>query len=116
MERQHCEVKPGGSFERSIARLRGANILAFVLVVFLSSTASAADYLFTRIDVPGALHTQPNGLNDRGEISGSYTHPNPAGSQACRQSTRPCSFGFVLSGGVYRTLDVSEALHTFVGG
>src|SRR5262245_4290945 len=100
----------------SIARL-SRTTLAFVLVALLSSTASAADYLFTRIDVPGALQTQPNGINNRGDISGSYRPLDPVGGLVCGVSSDArCSFGFVFSGGVYRSVDVPGSRDTFVGG
>jgi hypothetical protein len=69
-----------------------------VLAVALSRSALAEDYAFTTMDVPGARHTVPFGINNLGQISGTYE------DQAGR------AHGFVFSGGVFSTVDVDPDL------
>src|SRR5688572_15011385 len=54
---------------------------------------------FTPIDVPGATLTDANGINDAGQVVGSYT----AGG---------ITHGFLLSGGIFTPIDVPDATAT----
>lgn len=63
------------------------------LLVGIVPTAFAASYTYTPIDVPGSLHTQAYGINDDGEIVGSY------------QSDAPGGHGFLLAQGVFTPID-----------
>jgi hypothetical protein len=56
-------------------------------------------FAFTTIDVPGASLTDINGINNSGQVVGTYT----AGG---------ISHGFLLSNGIYTTLDVPGATAT----
>jgi len=56
-------------------------------------------FAFTPIDVPGATLTDANGINEVGEVVGSYTSAG-------------VTHGFLLSEGVYTTLDVPGATAT----
>ena len=58
---------------------------------------------FTTIDVPGSFSTLANGINDAGQVVGTYT--NSAGT-----------FGFLESGGSYTTIDVPGATRTEANG
>src|SRR5687768_7839462 len=52
------------------------------------------------IDVPGALHTRPNGINSSGEITGVYVKPDNS------------IHGFLLDRNGFMTLDVPGAIQT----
>jgi probable HAF family extracellular repeat protein len=65
---------------------------SLVLVLAVAGPAQA-DYLYTTLDVPGAILTNANGINASGQIVGAY---NASGDH-----------GFLLSGGSYTTLDVT---------
>jgi hypothetical protein len=54
----------------------------------------ATVYLFSPIDVPGAFHTEPHGINEAGQIVGWYADQNE---------------GFVLSGGTFSQRTPREA-------
>jgi probable HAF family extracellular repeat protein len=58
------------------------------------------DGVFTRIDVPGATETLPQGINDRGQIVGAYA------------DAEGTIHGFLLDKGVLTTIDVPGALNT----
>ena len=68
---------------------------AVAVGLFLGTAGPAkAEYVFTTIDVPGSTFTIAYGINASGEIVGQY---RDAGG---------VTHGFLLSGGVYTTLDV----------
>jgi hypothetical protein len=73
------------------------------LSAFLQSAAQAQHkYKFTTIRVPGAMLTQANGINTFGRIAGLYVNgPSPDPER-----------GFLLSGGVYTTVDPAGAANT----
>src|SRR5258708_3959725 len=72
------------------------------LGLFASVKGSAqADYIFTTIDVAGSFGTVASGINDTGQIVGSYNGV----------SINPYD-GFLLSGGSYTTFDVPSAFST----
>ena len=58
------------------------------------------------IDVPGPVFTQALGINDAGQIVGSY-YGGPAGLP---------SHGFLLGGGTYTTIDVPGSRQTVAYG
>jgi probable HAF family extracellular repeat protein len=63
-----------------------------VLALFLGTAVQAkADYIFTTIDVPNSYFTSAHGINDAGQIVGTY------GGKGVH--------GFLYSGGSYTTLD-----------
>jgi hypothetical protein len=58
--------------------------------------------VFTPINFPLATSTRPLGINDTGEIAGSYNEA--AGN----------SHGFIYAGGAFSTVDVAGARATFL--
>ena len=64
-----------------------------VATLVLGLRASATSYTFTPVDVPGAVATFALGINDAGEIVGS-------------RSDESSVQAFLLSGGIYTTLEV----------
>jgi hypothetical protein len=46
-----------------------------LLVIALLASASAQNFKFTSIDFPGAVFTAGRGINNHGEIAGSYRIP-----------------------------------------
>jgi probable HAF family extracellular repeat protein len=62
-----------------------------------------ADYTWTPLDVPGSLQTAANGINNAGQIVGTYC--------AARGF-----HGFLLSDGKYTTIDVPGATETLALG
>jgi hypothetical protein len=75
--------------------------LSFSLVLFCSSV-EASSYTFTEVAVPGAVRTGPNGNNNVGQIVGWYD--DGGGSLT--------SHGFLLSQGVYTTIDYPNPGYT----
>src|SRR4051794_19255223 len=80
------------------------NLAALVLLPILGGQ-SRADYIFTTIDVPGAGGTSITGINNSGQMSGTYTDP--------RSGT---AHGFLLSGGVFTPIDAPGATSTSLSG
>ena len=64
-------------------------------VAAFASSASAAPYTFTTLDVPGAGETGAFGINDAGQVVGDF-----------RDSS---GHGFINTGGTFTTLDVPGA-------
>src|SRR5205823_14671400 len=60
-------------------------------------------YVFTTLDVPGAISTAANGISNAGQIVGQYD----AGGQ---------THGFLLNGSGYTTIDVPGATLTTANG
>jgi probable HAF family extracellular repeat protein len=67
------------------------------------STAHAASYTFTTLDVPGARATQAFEINDSGQIVGWFS-----------DGTR--NHGFLTDGATFTPIDVPGAMHTFAFG
>jgi uncharacterized membrane protein len=62
---------------------------------------------FTPIDVPGAVHTQCHGINTQGQVVGRYfswENPGQGGGTG-----RQVEHGFLLSNGVYTSVDYPQA-------
>jgi probable HAF family extracellular repeat protein len=74
-------------------------VMALGLVVGLASQANA-DYIFSTIDVPGSPQTAVYGINDAGDIVGSYLEVHGSTGQL---------HGFLLSKGGYTTIDGSNS-------
>jgi hypothetical protein len=65
---------------------------------------------YTSINVPGATSTAADGINDAGDIAGSY-----CATSACTESVFGAGTqGFVLIGGVYSTISIPGATSTYV--
>ena len=78
--------------------------LLSTLFLVLGFNVAHADYTFTAIDVPGATLTYANGINNSGEVVGSFAVPGEGYS------------GFVRdSGGTYTTVKVGDG-NTFLTG
>lgn len=77
-----------------------AAILSVLTVIGFSLPAAlAADYTFTTIDFPGPLQNLgANGINDRGDIVGSYGGFNEG------------THGYLYSEGIFTTIDVPGAI------
>jgi probable HAF family extracellular repeat protein len=75
---------------------------AIALAVAATAAAQTPSYIFTTIDVPRASLTAARGINDAGQIVGSFT--DNAGTH-----------GFVLSGGSFTQIDVPGASSTHGG-
>ena len=79
----------------------------FLTVVSLSSAAALSgvcSYKFNTIDVPGAVFTQPTGIDDTGRVVGLYLD---AGFKA---------HGFLLAGGTFTTIDAPSSIASQVNG
>ncbi len=50
------------------------SIVALVVIapIAVDSSANAANFSFTKIDVPGSTYTEPTGINDAGQIVGDF--------------------------------------------
>jgi hypothetical protein len=80
-----------------------ATLGGVALFMALSSVAlEAQQYTYTTIDVPGASATFATGINDKGDIVGSYSDPE-SGQQR----------GFVIFGGTLTKLDCPQAPSTW---
>ena len=72
-----------------------ASIIAMILLAGVPGTALAAAYTFTPVDVPfaGVTETDANGVNNSGQIVGSY------------EGQDGIEHGYLYSSGVYTTID-----------
>jgi uncharacterized membrane protein len=73
-------------------------------VIIAAAGQAKADYLFTTIDAPGSTGTVVNGINNAGQIVGSYGDAQGGGG------------GFLLSGGVFTTFNVPGSVSTEITG
>jgi probable HAF family extracellular repeat protein len=81
-------------------RARSLNLLAIAAILAAaplaaSSPANAAAYTFTTIDVPGAASTSANGINNAGQIVGTFDTSGPNARTS----------GFVYPGGNFTIFD-----------
>ncbi len=75
----------------------------YLLALGVGFTLAAADQ-FTTIDYPGATSTNTGGINDAGDIVGSYT------------DTGGLNHGYLLGGGKFTPIDYAGARHTWANG
>lgn len=87
-----------------LARILATAMAALMIGALATPSARAATYTFTDLQVPGASLTTPIGLNDKGEVVGSY------------QDAAGGLHGFLLSHGSYTTLDYPGATSTTASG
>src|SRR5262245_1774509 len=83
-------------------RRAGAAGLAIVSAMLFFTPAAA--WSQTPINVPGARHTRPAGINSRGDIVGVYVTPDGR------------SHGFLLHDGEFTTIDVPGTVFTSAQG
>jgi probable HAF family extracellular repeat protein len=79
-----------------------------VLAVWSSGQVGRADpinFTFTTLDVPGARFTSLNGINDAGQIVGSYA-----------ASAESVGHGFLYDSGAFTTIDAFDARYTQLSG
>src|SRR3954447_13134218 len=84
------------------------SMVAFLVIAPMAtgSSANAANFSFTQIDVPGAFSTQAFGINDAGQIVGTFS-----------DSTGTGQHGFLDTGGSFTPIDVPGAtIGTFANG
>lgn len=81
-------------------RLFGLAILLMMAALPSAPRASAASYAFTTFNIPGATQTYYSGINNAGEIVGSFVDAASA------------SHSFIQSGATYTTIDVPGASET----
>lgn len=95
-----------------------SHVCVFLLVVsalFTQVFAHAADsYIFTAADVPGAILTQPTGINDRGQVVG--FDREPTGSTDQFGGVVYADHGFLAADGRLTHIDVPGAQGTVATG
>src|SRR5436309_14963237 len=77
-------------------------IQTFTLAMLTSVVTAALAHTYTTIDFPGAITTDPNGINSSGEIVGSYADGTGAGH------------GFHFKDGAFTAINVPSAARTDV--
>jgi uncharacterized membrane protein len=80
---------------------RGMLGLSILALSFMLTPPEILAQTFTTIDVPGAVFTQPTGINSAGRIVGFYI-----------DGTTFASHGFLLEQGTYTSIDVPGAIAT----
>jgi probable HAF family extracellular repeat protein len=75
----------------------------FVCVFVFGASLAVAQGIYTQIDFPSALMTQPNGINSAGQIVGSYEDDTGG-------------HGFLLQNGTYTTIDYPGAQYSYAQG
>ena len=86
--------------------MRCTKAVFMTLCVALSLEARVqADYIYTTLTPPGSFGTWAYGINDQGDIVGSYNTSAGAGQ-----------YGFVLSNGVFTTIENGPFLSVTVTG
>lgn len=84
---------------------RRSTVAAFAFVLTLASAATAsAQYTFTKIMYPGSVWTEVAGINDAGQIVGTYTAGNGV------------VHNFTYLNGVYTTVNVPGMAHNYLFG
>jgi len=84
-------------------RLRCASALAAVALVATASAAEA-QYAYTKIMYPGSTWTEASGINDVGQVVGTYT------------DTAGIAHGFLYQNGVYTKMDYPGKAHNYAFG
>jgi uncharacterized membrane protein len=92
-------VEKGDSYAAAERVLKMTHIQLAVIGLMLGSSLMAAPFGFTTIDFPGSPSTGAVGINGSGQIVGSYSS----------NGNQFLSDGFLLSGGVFTTIDVPGA-------
>jgi YVTN family beta-propeller protein len=90
-----------------VAQPRNCGGFLFLLVVLCAAAlipSSAAAQAFITVDVPGATATQVLGINNAGQMVGSYA------------DAKNVTHGFLLSGGVFTTINFPGATFTQAAG
>jgi probable HAF family extracellular repeat protein len=77
--------------------------MAWFVMLSTAGTASA-QYTYTKIMYPGSVWTEVAGINDAGQIVGTYTPPTGI------------VHGFVYQNGVYTTIDMPGMAHNYLFG
>src|SRR5437763_16571652 len=75
-------------------------ILAVVCLVLMYAIGALAQGTYKQIDVPASLRTLVYGINNSGDLAGSYVDEDNI------------EHGFVLSGGIYITIDYPGGANT----
>ena len=81
----------------------GLMTLGLFLAFAGQANAQVAQYTYTELDVPGAMVTNANGINDSGQIVGNFDDASG-------------DHGFLLNNGIYTELDVPGATFTVANG
>src|SRR5712664_3807459 len=95
--------------------LRNAVVLAVVmLLVCVSATWAAKTETFvpTTIQYPGSTSTAARGINNSGDIVGTYTCAVACINPVTGETSTPGTHGFLLQDGVYTRIDVPGARAT----
>jgi len=80
-----------------------ASLIAALLASSGRSASTVPLYTFQTLDVPGAITTNANGINNAGQIVGTYF-------------ANDMYHGFLLDGGNYTSLDVPGAIRAYAQG
>ena len=105
-----------------LPRLTGARLLCggicFGLVLIAGSVRAATTETFvpTIIDFPGASTTSARGINNSGDIVGTYVCSVAAGCTLTGPAASAGSHGFLLQDGVYTRVDVPDGTGTVARG
>lgn len=102
------------------SRVQGSTAaLAATLLFASAATAGAADtktFVPTTIHYPGSASTAARGINNRGDIVGTYSCPTACTNPHTGEVSTPGIHGFLLRDGVYTRIDVPGASGTVVRG
>lgn len=86
-----------------VNRIKAVSAIAWV-ALFVTVPAAQAQYTYTKIMYPGSTWTEAAGVNDLGQVVGTYT--DPAG----------VAHGFLYHNGVYSTVDYPGTAHNYAFG
>jgi uncharacterized membrane protein len=99
--RRNTDKSLNSTTEFLVTRRAKSIVLASLITGLLASSGEPASavsiYTFQTLDAPDAVLTEALGINGAGQIVGSYFDAN---------ATSSTGHGFLLSGGIYTTLDV----------
>jgi probable HAF family extracellular repeat protein len=88
---------------RLVSRIKSAAAMAFVAMM-ATAQAAEAQYTYTKIMYPASTWTEASGINDAGQIVGTYT------------DTSGVAHGFLYQNGVYTKLDYPGKAHNYAFG
>lgn len=83
---------------------KSLTLFCVLSLALIPQALAATTYTYSNIEVPGSISTSPGGINNHGDVVGTYQNSSGV-------------YGFLLSGGVYTTINCPGATAgTFVYG
>jgi probable HAF family extracellular repeat protein len=99
-----------GDMEAVMRQVSKSILILLIVALAFVNQAQAKNFAFRTVDIPGAVDTVAMGINDSGQIVGTY------GSNLMNAQTPRIAHGFVFQNGQHITYDVTGAEQTWAYG